>query len=392
MPLFFGNLYLLLFFGISIFTLFVSYFAIQFNSQKIDTVGLLIAYITMVLFYGVREPGTTDIKMYLENFDALNNFSDFNWGIGFYILMKSIKTISSEHAFFIFASSFIFATILLFFTCIVLKSKPYKSLFMISLLYGWYMLDLATNTYRQGIALLFIMFSLFYIARKNYLNFSLFSVIAISIHWGALIPVIICVISLFLSKSIKASKYLSLFAIMLFSVSFIVNLDVAKNIANSTLSSSLDQIFVGVNIASKMSSYLNSEVDGSAFYDISILRKIKFTIEAFLPLLINTIFLFKLDKKVYVEKKVELSPLYYVTSNYISLLNIYAVSIISMAWFFRNFYWLPIASNLCLIMLLFAFKKSSTNNLYTLFYIIGIVLLSILTIWTSELLKMSYPI
>ena len=133
MPLFFGNLYLLLFFGISIFTLFVSYFAIQFNSQKIDTVGLLIAYITMVLFYGVREPGTTDIKMYLENFDALNNFSDFNWGIGFYILMKSIKTISSEHAFFIFASSFIFATILLFFTCIVLKSKPYKSLFMISL-------------------------------------------------------------------------------------------------------------------------------------------------------------------------------------------------------------------------------------------------------------------
>lgn len=54
MPLFFGNLYLLLFFGISIFTLFVSYFAIQYNSRKIDLVGLLIAYITMVLFYGLR--------------------------------------------------------------------------------------------------------------------------------------------------------------------------------------------------------------------------------------------------------------------------------------------------------------------------------------------------
>lgn len=114
MPLFFGNLYLLLFFGISIFTLFVSYFAIQYNSRKIDLVGLLIAYITMVLFYGLREPGTTDIKMYLENFDALNNFADFNWGFGFYILMKTIKAISAEHAFFIFASSFIFATILLF--------------------------------------------------------------------------------------------------------------------------------------------------------------------------------------------------------------------------------------------------------------------------------------
>lgn len=346
----------------------------------------------MVLFYGLREPGTTDIKMYLENFDALNNFADFNWGFGFYILMKTIKAISAEHAFFIFASSFIFATILLFFTCIVLKAKPYKSLFMISLLYGWYMLDLATNTYRQGIALLFIMFSLLYIARKDYLKFSILSVVAVSIHWGALIPIVICVISLFLSKSIKATKYLSLFAIILFSISFIINLDIAKNIANSTLSSSLDQIFVGVNIASKMSSYLNSEVDGSAFYDISILRKIKFTIEAFLPLLINTIFLFKLDKKVCEEKKVGLNPLYYVASNYISLLNIYAVSIISMAWFFRNFYWLPIASNLCLIMLLFTFKKSSTNNFYTLFYIIGIILLSIITIWTSELLKMSYPI
>ena len=391
MPLFFENLHLSLFFAISLFTLLLSFIAIKFNSKSIDNVALIIAYITMSSFYGFREAGTTDIKMYLDNFDALNNFSDFNWGFSFFVLMKSIKIISSEHSFFIFASSLIFSTLLLIFVHSILKNKPYKALLMISMLYGWYMLDLATNTYRQGVSLIFIMFSMLFIAKKEYIKFSIAAVIAISIHWGALIPEIICIVSFLISKKITFIKYLSLFAILLFGISFFINLDIAKNIARNPLTSSLDSIFVGVNIASKVSNYLNSEVDGSAFYDISLLRKIKFTIEAFLPLVLNTLFLFKLSKNND-DTISKVGVFYFVTSAYIAILNIYAVSIISMAWFFRNFYWIPIASYSCLIIMLYSLKNSNKHNMFVALYIFLIILLSILTIWTSELLKMSYPL
>ncbi|HDS8991399.1 EpsG family protein [Klebsiella quasipneumoniae] len=391
MPLFFENLHLSLFFAISLFTLLLSFIAIKFNSKSIDNVALIIAYITMSSFYGFREAGTTDIKMYLDNFDALNNFSDFNWGFSFFVLMKSIKIISSEHSFFIFASSLIFSTLLLIFVHSILKNKPYKALLMISMLYGWYMLDLATNTYRQGVSLIFIMFSMLFIAKKEYIKFSIAAVIAISIHWGALIPEIICIVSFLISKKITFIKYLSLFAILLFGISFFINLDIAKNIASNPLTSSLDSIFVGVNIASKVSNYLNSEVDGSAFYDISLLRKIKFTIEAFLPLVLNTLFLFKLSKNND-DTISKVGVFYFVTSAYIAILNIYAVSIISMAWFFRNFYWIPIASYSCLIIMLYSLKNSNKHNMFVALYIFLIILLSILTIWTSELLKMSYPL
>lgn len=391
MPLFFENLHLSLFFAISLFTLLLSFIAIKFNSKSIDNVALIIAYITMSSFYGFREAGTTDIKMYLDNFDALNNFSDFNWGFSFFVLMKSIKIISSEHSFFIFASSLIFSTLLLIFVHSILKNKPYKALLMISMLYGWYMLDLATNTYRQGVSLIFIMFSMLFIAKKEYIKFSIAAVIAISIHWGALIPEIICIVSFLISKKITFIKYLSLFAILLFGISFFINLDIAKNIASNPLTSSLDSIFVGVNIASKVSNYLNSEVDGSAFYDISLLRKIKFTIEAFLPLVLNTLFLFQLSKNND-DTISKVGVFYFVTSAYIAILNIYAVSIISMAWFFRNFYWIPIASYSCLIIMLYSLKNSNKHNMFVALYIFLIILLSILTIWTSELLKMSYPL
>lgn len=391
MPLFFENLHLSLFFAISLFTLLLSFIAIKFNSKSIDNVALIIAYITMSSFYGFREAGTTDIKMYLDNFDALNNFSDFNWGFSFFVLMKSIKIISSEHSFFIFASSLIFSTLLLIFVHSILKSKPYKALLMISMLYGWYMLDLATNTYRQGVSLIFIMFSMLFIAKKEYIKFSIAAAIAISIHWGALIPEIICIVSFLISKKITFIKYLSLFAILLFGISFFINLDIAKNIASNPLTSSLDSIFVGVNIASKVSNYLNSEVDGSAFYDISLLRKIKFTIEAFLPLVLNTLFLFKLSKNND-DTISKVGVFYFVASAYIAILNIYAVSIISMAWFFRNFYWIPIASYSCLIIMLYSLKNSNKHNMFVALYIFLIILLSILTIWTSELLKMSYPL
>ncbi|HFS1360614.1 EpsG family protein [Raoultella ornithinolytica] len=391
MPLFFENLHLSLFFAISLFTLLLSFIAIKFNSKSIDNVALIIAYITMSSFYGFREAGTTDIKMYLDNFDALNNFSDFNWGFSFFVLMKSIKIISSEHSFFIFASSLIFSTLLLIFVHSILKNKPYKALLMISMLYGWYMLDLATNTYRQGVSLIFIMFSMLFIAKKEYIKFSIAAAIAISIHWGALIPEIICIVSFLISKKITFIKYLSLFAILLFGISFFINLDIAKNIASNPLTSSLDSIFVGVNIASKVSNYLNSEVDGSAFYDISLLRKIKFTIEAFLPLVLNTLFLFKLSKNND-DTISKVGVFYFVASAYIAILNIYAVSIISMAWFFRNFYWIPIASYSCLIIMLYSLKNSNKHNMFVALYIFLIILLSILTIWTSELLKMSYPL
>lgn len=83
MPHFFDNELILLYLLISIILLFLASISIISNNNKLDNFTLLLVFILITLFYGLRFPGTTDTKMYLNEFDSLSNLDSFSWGWGF---------------------------------------------------------------------------------------------------------------------------------------------------------------------------------------------------------------------------------------------------------------------------------------------------------------------
>ena len=106
MPLFFNNMVLLLYFIISLGLLLLSFISIIIKNKKIDFICFLLVCMMMTSFYGFRTSGTVDTKMYLSVFEGLNSFANFSWGIGFYILMKTIKFIDDSDSGYILYSSF----------------------------------------------------------------------------------------------------------------------------------------------------------------------------------------------------------------------------------------------------------------------------------------------
>ncbi|KAA8999859.1 EpsG family protein [Affinibrenneria salicis] len=390
MPLFFSNLNLSIYFFLSLFLFFLSFLAARYKNNKLDILNTTLVAVMMVCFYAFREPGATDLIMYFDYYDRLDRFEDFPWGLSFYWLMLSIKTINASHEAYLFGTAIYFVILILFFSFLFFKDKCYKSLILLSFFYGWSILDLATNTYRQGVAAPCAMIACYFFFQRRLLLFSLFTAISVGLHWGALVPILLGVCAFVLSKNIKILKFVSVLVLLLYTLSFFIDLSLAKIFVNSTFIQYMEKIFVGVNISDKIYSYLNSEVNGADFYDLPIMTRLKFTIESYLPLLINVFFLLTRNKKnsdIFEDNKTYISVV-----SYIVLLNLYAVSIISMAWFFRNFYWLPFISMTSLIFMISSYEKKKYYPALLVLYILMVVAVSILTNWSSELLKMSYPI
>lgn len=382
--------------SVPVFTYFSAFFvltilsvlsSISENAHTDKFLFMVSAFVT-VAFYGFRHPGTPDIIMYMDSFDGLGSFDDFEWGsYGFFVVMKVFKLISDDNAVFIFLSSSLFVSLVSI--CIIkyLGEIPYKSLAMISFACGWFMLDLATNTYRQGLALPLVMLYFFYLYKNKFIASSLYAVAAFCIHWGAVIPVAIGLISIFIARRVVIVKMAMVLTALLFLLSFVTDMNLAKLAFDSLTSSWIGHIFVGVNITTKMQNYLNAEVDGAMFYQSDLLRKIKFTIEAFLPLLVNLIFILMKEKEYFKNHKLFTS-----TATFMCLTTLYAVMLISMSWFFRNFYWMPMLSVFVTLMMIHSIKAQSTRAMSIILYSSAIIVVSLLSNWTSELLKLSYPL
>lgn len=136
-----------------------------------------------------------------------------------------------------------------------------------------------------------------------------------------------------------------------------------------------------------MQNYLNADVDGAMFYQSELLRKIKFTIEASLPLLVNLIFILMKGEEYFKSHKLFTS-----TATFMCLTTLYAVILISMSWFFRNFYWMPMLSVFMTLMMIHSIKARSTRAISIILYSSVMIVVSLLSNWTSELLKLSYPL
>ncbi|VUS83815.1 hypothetical protein SB6421_03811 [Klebsiella huaxiensis] len=389
MPLFFSNSILLLYFLISLTLLSLSVVSIITKSKKLDILTFYLIAVMMTLFYGLRYPGNPDTKMYLQAFHAISNFQNFEWGIGFYYLLKIIKYINDSSHSYIFFSSLFFVFMLVLVGIFFFKNKYYKSLFLISSFYSWSILDLAVNTYRQGVSIPFIILGICLFSQKKYiLSFVLIGV-SLLLHWGCALIAALYFVSIFLSKRYSLIKTLSIITLILFSISFIINFSLAETLSQSSIVGSLQVLFVGVNLTSKIDAYLGGGVLGAKFYDMPSLQRLYFSGEIFISLFIFVIF-FVSRKKIDINS---ISKNYMMAYSFFVSVSFYGVVLISMTWFIRNFYWaVPIAPVLYMLMLEYYELKDSKKHKYALLgYVIFIIVFSLETFWRSPLIAMAYP-
>ncbi|WP_225969926.1 EpsG family protein [Pectobacterium parvum] len=389
MPLFFKNPLILLFFLLSILFIVISFISILAKNKKLDGFNFFAIIIMMLCFYGLRYPGTTDTIMYLNYFDGLSSFASFPWGIGFFYLMESIKKINFSHEGYIFYSSFYFVFIMAAVVLFFCKNTYYKSIFMLSNFYSWSLLDLATNTYRQGISVSLVLLSLYFLKEKKFIFSFIFSAIAASMHWSSLVIVCLVYFSYFISNRMLILRCVSIITLMLLSVSFFINFSLAEVLSRSAFLSSLQTVFLGVDLLSKVDAYLGAGVDGANFYDMASYQRIYYTAEVYIALVVCVIFFCTLPK----DTILAYDSGYRVVYSFFIILTSYGTLLISMTWFIRNFYWAAPMAPLLYIYILRMTEENSAkkHKLLLLLYCIFILLFSCVTFWRLPLLNMSYP-
>lgn len=388
MPLFFNNMVLLLYFIISLGLLLLSFISIIIKNKKIDFICFLLVCMMMTSFYGFRTSGTVDTKMYLSVFEGLNSFANFSWGIGFYILMKTIKFIDDSDSGYILYSSFFIVFFFGLSVFLLCKNMYYKSLCMISLFYSWSVLDLSINTYRQGIAVPFFLLAVYYYKERKFLWFSTCTIVSLSMHWGATLVLLLFLASVFFVKRLTLLKALSIGVLFLLTVSFFINFNFSSAAASSSLINQFQAIFVGVDLLSKVNSYLGGAVDGANFYEMGSLQRIYFTGEVYIALIVCVVFFSTRNKS----DEIFLSKQFLTAYSFFIFVSLYGVVLISMTWFIRNFYWIsPIIPILYMYILSYVEKnRNKSHFLYLLFYCIFLIAFSCETFWRAPLIAASY--
>ncbi|MBA5599878.1 EpsG family protein [Pectobacterium aroidearum] len=386
MPLYLSNPVLTLYFLLSLIISAFCFLAIRTKSKKIDNINAFFVFLLMVFFYGTRYPGTIDTQMYLGYFDGLTNFESFPWGIGFYQLMLSIKTIWNSHESYVFYSS-LYLMVLLFIVVFLLLSKTYyKSLCLLSFFYSWSFLDLMTNTYRQGITVPFVILYVYFLLRGNLLFSLIMAGIALSLHWSAILIIIIVTIGWLIRNRINLLKAMTAIALLVFTLSFFVNANLADFLARGPLMQQVQGLFVGVNFASKVNAYLGSGIDGANFYDMAGYQRIYYSAEIYIATLIIGFYFIRYSHELKDDKK------FMTLFSAFLLISIYGVLLISMTWFIRNFYWgVPLSQVLYMYILKREEERGIKGKYLTFGYILFIISLGTATMWRVPLLTGSYP-
>lgn len=391
MPYIFSNSTLFMYFLISLFLLFLSVVSILTKSKRMDSVVFGLIAIMMVLFYGLRFPGTVDVKMYLQSFDSLSTFQNFDWGISFYLLMKSIKEINSSHEAYVFLSSLYFVGAFVVVGLCYCKGKYYKSLFLISIFYSWSVLDLSVNTYRQGIAVPFVLLGLFFLTQKKYIITLITISIALTLHWGSAVILVLYILSTYLAKRKRLLRIMSFITVALFTISFFVNFNIATALSSSSTLSILQTIFVGVDLNSKVNAYLGGGVLGANFYDMGSLQRLYFSGEIYIALIVFTFFYMTRGKKDLLLNNRD--DQFLLTYSFFISVTLYGVFLISMTWFIRNFYWIVPITPVLYVLILEYYEKNYPKRFkkILLLFVIFIVAYSLETFWRTPLIDASYP-
>ncbi|CAI2137069.1 Uncharacterised protein [Serratia fonticola] len=389
LPLYFGNTLLFLYFSIFSMLAFFSFSAIFCKNKKIDYCVFGAITIMAVLFYGLREPRTPDIIVYAAAFKNLGDLSSFQWGPSFYLFMKFLHIFGDTTSYFIFSSSLVF--VLLFsITIMVIVNDYYKSFFLITFLLGWGFLDLATNTFRQGLAMPFvILFAHCLINRRFFLSI-VFGSIAVGFHWSSSIIIMMIVFSVLIADRTILLRAITKFTLILFIASFFIDLNFSEWLGNGPLAQYATMLGFAGNVSDKVDAYMNTDLDGAKFYAMTPLKRIYNTSEFLIYLIIIAYsFLKTSGKSGYITGKDKVYRTYY---SIFIILSSYSIILISMTWFFRNIYW---AIGFAPMLLIFTMRRINalrdSNRIIILYtYMILLLIFSSITCWRVQLMSLSY--
>lgn len=372
--------YFIMYCGLAI----VSVIAFMLNSKTLDNLNYILVFLVTLCFFGLRSDGSPDTKMYLEQFISLRGYADFEWSYSFYWLMKSIKIFTDEPSSYILLSS-LFLLLFLSFSIYLWVPESYRSICLIYFSLSWSFFDLATNTYRQGLACIFLLIFAHFFNKKYYLYSFIFIFIAIGFHWSVPIVMLLIMFSCKISKYDKAINLLLFFCIVYGSVSLFYSNGM------SVIFGSIESVFdgfsliTGFNLTMKKQAYLNAGVDGVEFYLFPIQKRLYFVLEIVFSLCVLTVL--KLKVKNYNADRLNL-----VITSYLIMV-IYFFMLIDMTWFFRNMYWA-----ICFIPILmanaqavFLEKRNGYVELsFPIFMVFSYFIVSVYTLWRSEILRLNY--
>lgn len=207
-------------------------------------------------------------------------------------------------------------------------------------------------------------------------------------HWGATLVLLLFLASVFVAKRLTFLKVLSIGVLFLLTVSFFINFNFSSAAASSSLINQFQAIFVGVDLLSKVNSYLGGAVDGANFYEMGSLQRIYFTGEVYIALIVCVVFFSTRNKN----DEIFVSQQFLTAYSFFIFVSLYGVVLISMTWFIRNFYWIaPIIPILYMYILSYVEKnRNKSHVLYLLFYCIFLIAFSCETFWRAPLIAASY--
>jgi len=199
---------------------------------------VIIAFGTLILFAGLRSTSTgADLFHYIPNFEMIANtsWSDLSrfvgnkaYDYGFVVLLKLLGTISNKPQFFVFITSLLtYGSVGRYIYKYSEDAALETFLFVTTFIYFMYMTMIA-----EAIAIAIILFGLDYLQKKRYVVFSLFVLLAATMHSSA----IICLgfIPLYNAKQNKKNIALATLATLMVFLGFDYILDFSlKNILPS---------------------------------------------------------------------------------------------------------------------------------------------------------------
>lgn len=170
-------------------------------------VGFIITLIISIVI-GLRDKtiGTDTVSYVWHFYEAVGGIGIYNrFEPGFDLLMEFVGFIGGGVEFFLFLVAFIITIFYFLLSLKVIRELdergvvlPYVFLsFALILFSSWYV-TATTNGLRQGLSLVFVYYSLYYVFfQKSFIKFSAFYIIAISFHYSSLVVLPFLVISFF---------------------------------------------------------------------------------------------------------------------------------------------------------------------------------------------------
>ncbi|WP_409242619.1 EpsG family protein [Enterobacter hormaechei] len=311
----FHNLNVFLFFILHFALLCWSVASVHLNSKKLDHICFIMVFICYILInvsrtgYGVDEP--TYLETYKEYLSTGTLHFEYSFNFMYYLF--SLLDISPD--FFNKTYSTLFLILSVYVVGKFIDS-PYKSLCLIFFLFFSTTLDFVFNAYRQGIAVLFILMSLFSFNKNNKTLGVILFAIGLGFHWSA----VVVLLALLLRKllSVNLAVKINVLLIGLTIVASFFPLHIIPSI------STILQMTAGSSpYVSRAINYLNSSE--ASFYGLNFLGR--------LPLIITIL---TMTIMLYIYRR-GINKYYYTFS---ILMLSYCLILLEMSYSFRNYYWI----------------------------------------------------